>query len=107
MGACIGYIPDIDATIEINWLDSNLRLSKVEGSINSSAVVRAWVYRQDTQAYLYDRIFQGPVTINENVPGNWSMQIVNDPEYPEEPDRIVFPPGIVWGIDRLPDGYNG
>lgn len=103
MGSASTYFADIDATITWDWLPNN-RLSKIYWEMNSPGTgARIKIIRVDIDPAqtVHDQIYTGTSSGSQNVPGNWTLEEVSDPEYPEEPSRLRLPEGLIIQIEKV------
>ena len=103
MGSATTYFADIDATITWDWLPNN-RLRNIVWQLNSPGTgVRFIIIRGDIEPpqVVYDQIHIGISSGSETIPGNWQLELVSDPEYPEELPRLILPEGISFHIEKV------
>jgi len=102
MGVVVFDYPAIQAHVEIDWNDVNLRLADVTWTIGAVCTVQIDIYRLNISPDpVTTRIITGPDSDSEPVPGNLRMEEYEDPEYPEEGVRILWPDGLVFNVAVL------
>lgn len=104
MGRNTVNFPAVQAVINFNWLDANLRIMDVDWNVQSSATIRIRCLNKNLPepAQLFDQTVNGPEVDNFPMPGNYFIEEYTDPEYPEEGSRLRYPEGLEINIEVVP-----